>query len=129
MYIANEDLVEKIQTLLSQPRLFKEAYDQVANKIALGVNGQKMYEENHPPKLNIRFKRQTYCTPCSSGYTTTYSSSVPTYSTGQVVTYSSGYRPPYRRRVAGAALVTGAAAFTGGFVGSRIGSRRRIIGR
>ena len=137
-----QDLYEKIQFLLDNANLFNTVYDGVLSTALYGVDEtleNQLLKESDPKS---RVKRQTYPCNCNSGYNNGYnngySSSSYSYSSGyptsQTVSYNS-YNPVPQTVVVNnrpkplkTAVLVGGAAFTGSFVGSRLGNRRRIIG-
>ena len=78
-------------------------------------NNPMTIKRNEEPTINARFKRS----PTFYRYRYPYPYSYPSYSYSCYNCY-----PPRRpARVAGAAVVVGGAAFTGGFIGGRLGRR------
>ena len=132
------DVYEKIQFLLDNPYLFNKVYEEVSSSVAYELEKPLEFQPGKEPTPKRRFKRQTYPCNCNGGYSSsTYSSGYSSgYPTSQTVSYNSYQPVPQtvvvnntpRRQPLKAAVLVGGAAFTGSFVGSRLGGRRRVLG-
>ena len=133
--INDKNLYEKIQFLLDNPVLLNKVYDEIISQAFYGVDESTEYQLREESGQNRRSKRQTYPCNCNGGYSASSYSYSNGYPTSQTVSYNS-YNPVPQTVVVNprpkplkTAVLVGGAAFTGSFVGSRLGNRRRIIGK
>ena len=110
-----KDIQERKELLSDHPFQYNYAVNTIPYVMMPDTTNPLTSKTNEEPNINSRFKRS----PTFYRYRYPYPYSYPSYSYSCYNCY-----PPRRPgRVAGAAVVVGGAAFTGGFIGGRLGRR------